>query len=56
MEIKNDGMIGNLLKDINEVIPKPDDSALKICKLIKHSGDVVGYELSNGQKLAKMKV
>ena len=49
MEIKNDGMVGNLLKDINEVIPKPDDSALKICKLIKHSGDVVGYELSNSK-------
>lgn len=48
MEIKNDGMIGNLLKDINEVIPKSDDSALKICKLIKHSRDVVGYELSDG--------
>lgn len=52
MEIKNDGMIGNLLKDINEVIPRSYASGLKICKLIKHSGDVVGYELSDGQKIS----
>ena len=37
------------LKILISVIPKPDDSALKICKLIKHSGDVVGYELSNSK-------
>ena len=53
MDLKNDGMIGNLPKNINEVIPNPDDSALRICKLIKHSGDVVGYELSDGKKISK---
>ena len=53
MDLKNDNMIGNLPKNINEVIPNPDDSAIRICKLIKHSGDVVGYELSDGQRISK---
>lgn len=53
MDLKNDNMIGNLPKNINGIIPNPDDSAIRICKLIKHSGDVVGYELSDGQRISK---
>lgn len=53
MEFKNDGMIGGLPKNINEVVPNPESDALRISKLIKHSGDVVGYELSNGQQISK---
>ncbi len=49
----NDGMIGNLPKNINEEVPTPDANAMKITKLVKHSGDVVGYELSNGQRVSK---
>ena len=53
MDIKYDEMIGNLPKNINEEIPKPNIEAKSITKLIKHSGEVVGYELSNGQKVSK---
>ncbi|MGL5313960.1 MAG: DUF3892 domain-containing protein [Peptostreptococcaceae bacterium] len=53
MDIKNDGMIGNLPKNINEEVPVPNSNAKKITKLVKHSGEVVGYELSNGQRVSK---
>jgi len=53
MEFKNDGMIGNLPKNINKEVPKPNADATRICKLVKNSGDVVGYELSNGQVISK---
>lgn len=53
MDLKNDGMIGNLPKDINKEVPVPNADAKKITKLVKHSGDVVGYELSNGQRISK---
>lgn len=53
MDLKHDGMIGNLPKNINEDVPVPNQDAKTITKLIKHSGDVIGYELSNGQKVSK---
>ena len=53
MDFKNDGMIGNLPKNINKEVPTPNADAKRITKLVKHDGDVVGYELSNGQRLSK---
>ena len=53
MDIKNDGMIGNLPKNINEEVPVPNTDAKKITKLVKYSGEVIGYELSNGQRVNK---
>lgn len=49
----NDGMIGNLPKNINKEVPTPKSDARFIIKLVKHSGEVVGYELSNGEKISK---
>jgi hypothetical protein len=53
MDFKNDGVIGNLPKNINKEVPTPNADAVRICKLVKHEGDVVGYELSNGQRVTK---
>ena len=53
MDFKNDGVIGNLPKNINKEVPTPNADAVRICKLVKHSGEVVGYELSNGQRISK---
>lgn len=53
MENLNDGMIGNLPKNINKEVPTPKANAETICKLVKHSGEVVGYELSNGSRVSK---
>ena len=53
MDFKNDGVIGNLPKNINKAEPTPNVAAVWICKLDKHDGDVVGYELSNGQRVTK---
>ena len=53
MNLQNDGMIGNLPKNINEEVPKPNENAKSITKLIKHSNEVIGYELSNGQRVSK---
>lgn len=49
----NDGMIGGLPKNINSVVPNPNSNAMQITKLIKNSGDVTGYELSNGERISK---
>lgn len=53
MDFKNDGIIGNLPKNINKEVPTPNADAKRITKLVKHDGDVVGYELSNGQRVSK---
>ena len=53
MDFKNDGMIGNLPKNTDKEVPTPNADASRITKLVKHSGDVVGYELSNGQRITK---
>lgn len=53
MDFKNDGMIGNLPININKEVPTPSSDAKTITKLVKHSGEVVGYELSNGNIVSK---
>lgn len=53
MDSKNDGMIGNLPVNINKEIPIANENAKEITKLVKHSGEVVGYELSNGSIVSK---
>ena len=53
MNFNNDGVIGNLPKNINKEVPAPNADAKRITKLVKHSGEVVGYELSNGQRISK---
>lgn len=53
MEFKKDGMIGNLPININKEIPTPSANAKRITKLVKHSGEVVGYELSDGNLVSK---
>ena len=53
MDTNNDEMMGGLPLNINKVVPNPSSDAMKITKLVKNSGDVVGYELSNGEKISK---
>lgn len=53
MDLKNDNRIGNLPKDINKEVPTPNADAKRITKLVKQSGDVIGYELSNGKRVSK---
>lgn len=53
MNDRNDGRIGNMPAGINEVNPIPKSDAKSITKLVKKSGDVVGYELSNGERITK---
>jgi len=38
---------------INKVNPVPDADALSITGLIKHSGKIAGYQLSDGEKVSK---
>lgn len=49
----NDGMIGPLPAAINKVNPVPDADAVSVTGLIKQSGRVNGYQLSNGQQVTK---
>lgn len=53
MDFNNDNIIGNLPKNINKEVPSPNEDAKKITAVVKHSGEIVGYELSNGQRLTK---
>lgn len=53
MTEKNDGMIGRLPININKEVPTPNSDAESIKALIKKSGEVVGYELSNGERVSK---
>jgi len=48
-----DGRIGNLPVNINSVIPTPRPDAMHITQLVKHSGRIEGYLLSNGQTITK---
>ncbi|HAN44875.1 MAG TPA: DUF3892 domain-containing protein [Ruminococcaceae bacterium] len=45
----NDGRIGNMPAAINKLNPTPRPDAKKITKLIKHTGKITGYELSDGR-------
>ncbi|MCR1952768.1 MULTISPECIES: DUF3892 domain-containing protein [unclassified Clostridium] len=53
MNEENDGMIGRLPININKEVPTPNSDAESIKALIKKSGEVVGYELSNGERVSK---
>ena len=53
MDTKNDNMIGGLPKNINKVVSPQNNNAQSIKALIKDSGEIVGYELSNGEKISK---
>lgn len=53
MNKENDGMIGRLPININKELPTPNSDAESIKALIKKSGEVVGYELSNGERVSK---
>lgn len=48
-----DGMIGGLPININKEVPTSNSNAQSIAALIKHSGEVIGYELSNGERISK---
>lgn len=52
MKEKNE-MIGNLPKNINKEVPTPNNDAQSIRAIIKNSGEIVGYELSNGKRINK---
>ena len=53
MNEENDGMIGRLPININKEVPTPNSDAESIKALIKKSGEIVGYELSNGERVSK---
>ena len=53
MDKNHDGMIGGLPVNNNKEIPTANSDAKSITALIKHSGDVVGYQLSDGAKVTK---
>lgn len=53
MNKENDGMLGRLPISINKEVPTPSSDAKSITALVKHSGEVVGYELSNGERVSK---
>lgn len=53
MDNLNNETIGGLPRNINKEVPSPRADAAHITKLVKSSGDVVGYELSNGQRISK---
>lgn len=53
MNEKNDNMLGGLPLNINKDVPTPNNNAKSITALIKESGEVVGYELSNGERISK---
>jgi hypothetical protein len=44
---------GNLPLNINSVTPTPNPDAQSITQLVKHSGRIEGYQLSNGQIVSK---
>ena len=46
-------LFATLPANINKEVPTPNADAKRITKLVKHDGDVVGYELSNGQRVSK---
>lgn len=49
----DDGRLGGLPININKDVPTPNANAKSIQALIKHSGDVTGYQLSDGERVSK---
>lgn len=50
---KRKNSAAGLPKNINLVTPVPNPDAQRITRLVKNSGRVEGYELSNGEILTK---
>lgn len=50
---RNDGRLGAFSSNINKYNPTPDADALSITGLVKQSGKISGYQLSNGQKVTR---
>lgn len=50
---KNDNRLGPFPANINKVNPNPGPDALSITGLIKQSGKISGYQLSNGQRVSR---
>ena len=44
---------GPLPKSINKETPEPDADALSITGLVKESGKISGYQLSDGRKITR---
>ena len=53
MNREKDEMIGGLPVNINKEIPTPNSNAQSIRALIKKSGEIIGYELLNGERISK---
>lgn len=53
MHNKNDNMFGGLPVNINKDVPTPKSNVCSITALIKKSGEIIGYELSNGERVSK---
>lgn len=50
---RDDGRLGAFPANINKYNPTPDADALSITGLVKKSGKISGYQLSNGQKVTR---
>ena len=46
-------MIGGLPKNINKEVPTANSNAYSINAIVKKSGEIVGYQLSNGERISK---
>ena len=53
MNENNDNMLGRLPININKEVPTPNNNAQSITAVVKESGEIVGYELSNGERISK---
>ena len=53
MNENNDNMLGGLPININKEVPTPNNNAQSITAVVKKSGEIVGYELSNGERISK---
>ena len=53
MQNNNDNMLGGLPLNINKEVPEAKQDACSITALIKKSGEIVGYQLSNGERISK---
>ena len=53
MNENNDNMLGRLPININKEVPTPNNNAQSITAVVKKSGEIVGYELSNGERISK---
>lgn len=50
---RSDGRIGAFPANINKYNPTPNPDALSVTGLLKQSGKISGYQLSNGQKVTR---